>query len=71
MSPVQQARVPHIIQNDATQPVPILCGPASIQAILYGLDNAKFSPPTSAVLNVSVPVVADQNTIFNEVKRVT
>ncbi len=71
MSPIQEARVPHIMQNDAAKPVPILCGPASIQAILYGLDNANFTPPTSAALRVGVPVIADQATIFDEVKRVT
>jgi hypothetical protein len=67
----QKARVPHILQNDADGPTPILCGPASIQAILYGRDDARFDPPASAVLKTSVPVVDDQETIWATVKEVS
>src|SRR5262245_25694971 len=71
MSSTNEARVPHIMQNDFDQPRPIRCGPASIQAILYGIDNARFDPPDFTLLSSSVPVITDQEEIFARVKSVS
>jgi hypothetical protein len=68
MANAHQVRVPHILQNDRQAGVPIRCGPASIQAILYGLDNTRFDPPTSGALKGTIPVQHDQEAIWTVVK---
>src|ERR1700745_1340313 len=71
MATIHEARVPHTVKNAPTQPIPIRCGPASIQAILYGLDNEHFDPPASASLKNSVRVRDDQEAIWVQVKEIS
>ena len=61
-------RVPHILQNDVRDTEEIRCGPASIQAILYGRGpDSRFEGP-SATLRHDVPVEADQEIVWKQVQ---
>lgn len=68
---IHKTRVPHVVQNDADDITPHLCGAAAIQVILYGRDNSLFITPTSTQLKPGVPRRADQDTIWTAVKQMS
>lgn len=66
--PSLASREPYIAQTDARADLPIRCGAAAIQSMLYGRDDALFDPRTSSTLAKHVRVHDDQDRIWTAIE---